>query len=57
MVVHLSRYEICNNENRGDKALEERYMSALESSTRKRSHCLILSRQKRTITDLLIYQR
>jgi transposase len=34
------------------KALEELYKSALDNSTRKRSHCLLLSRQKRTITDL-----
>ena len=34
------------------KALEELYKSALDSSTRKRSHCLLLSHQKRTITDL-----
>jgi len=34
------------------KALEELYKSALDNSTRKRSHCLLLSRHKRTITDL-----
>ena len=34
------------------KALEELYKNALDSSTRKRSHCLLLSHQKRTITDL-----
>ena len=34
------------------KALEELYKSALDNSTRKRSHCLLLSRQKLTITDL-----
>src|SRR5664279_4761249 len=34
------------------KALEELYKSALDNSTRKRSHCLLLSHQKRTITDL-----
>ena len=34
------------------KALEELYKSALDNSTRKRSHRLLLSRQKRTITDL-----
>ena len=33
-------------------ALEELYKNALDSSTRKRSHCLLLSHQKRTITDL-----
>ena len=33
-------------------ALEVLYKSALDNSTRKRSHCLLLSRQKRTITDL-----
>ena len=34
------------------KALEVLCKSALDSSTRKRSHCLLLSHQKRTITDL-----
>ena len=34
------------------KALEELYNSAPDNSTRKRSHCLLLSHQKRTITDL-----
>ena len=34
------------------KALEVLYRSALDNSTRKRSHCLLLSHQKRTITDL-----
>jgi len=34
------------------KALEELYKSAHDNSTRKRSHCLLLSHQKRTITDL-----
>jgi transposase len=34
------------------KALEVLYKSALDNSTRKRSHCLLLSHQKRTITDL-----
>jgi transposase len=34
------------------KALEELYKSAPDNSTRKRSHCLLLSHQKRTITDL-----
>ena len=33
-------------------ALEVLYKSALDNSTRKRSHCLLLSHQKRTITDL-----
>ena len=33
-------------------ALEVLYKSALDNSTRKRSHCLLLSNQKRTITDL-----
>ena len=34
------------------KALETLCKSALDNSTRKRSHCLLLSHQKRTITDL-----
>ena len=34
-------------------ALEVLYKGALDNSTRKRSHCLLLSHQKRTITDLL----
>jgi transposase len=34
------------------KALEELCKNALDNSTRKRSHCLLLSHQKRTITDL-----
>ena len=34
-------------------ALEVLYKSALDNSTRKRSHCLILSHQKLTITDLV----
>src|SRR5665648_235539 len=34
------------------KALEVLYKSALDNSTRKRSHCLLLSHQRRTITDL-----
>jgi len=34
------------------KALEVLYKIALDNSTRKRSHCLLLSHQKRTITDL-----
>jgi transposase len=33
-------------------ALELLYKSAVDNSTRKRSHCLLLSHQKRTITDL-----
>jgi transposase len=33
-------------------ALEVLYKGALDNSTRKRSHCLLLSHQKRTITDL-----
>ena len=33
-------------------ALEVLYKGAVDNSTRKRSHCLLLSRQKRTITDL-----
>ena len=33
-------------------ALELLYKSALDNSTRKRSHCLLLSHQKRKITDL-----
>ena len=33
-------------------ALEVLYKSAVDNSTRKRSHCLLLSHQKRTITDL-----
>jgi transposase len=33
-------------------ALEALYKSALDNSTRKRSHCLLLSHQKRAITDL-----
>ena len=33
-------------------ALELLCKSAVDNSTRKRSHCLLLSRQKRTITDL-----
>jgi len=33
-------------------ALQGLYKSALDNSTRKRSHCLILSHQKRSITDL-----
>jgi transposase len=44
------RYVTLNTEE--IKALEELYKNALDSSTRKRSHCLLLSRQKRTITDL-----
>ena len=34
------------------KALEELYKSAHDNSTRKRSHCLLLSHQKLTITEL-----
>ena len=34
------------------KALQVLCKSALDNSTRKRSHCLLLSHQKRTITDL-----
>jgi transposase len=34
------------------KALEMLYKSALDNSTRKRSHCLLLSHQKLTITEL-----
>jgi len=33
-------------------ALQVLYKSALDNSTRKRSHCLLLSHQKRRITDL-----
>jgi len=33
-------------------ALEVLYKSAVDNSTRKRSHCLLLSHQKLTITDL-----
>jgi len=33
-------------------ALELLYKSAVDNSTRKRSHCLLLSHQKRKITDL-----
>lgn len=33
-------------------ALESLYKSAPDNSTRKRSHCLLLSHQKRAITDL-----
>lgn len=33
-------------------ALEVLYKSAVDNSTRKRSHCFLLSHQKRTITDL-----
>jgi len=33
-------------------ALELLYKSAIDNSTRKRSHCLLLSHQKRKITDL-----
>jgi len=34
------------------KALEVLWKSALDNSTRICSHCLLLSHQKRTITDL-----
>lgn len=34
------------------KALEELYKNAPDNSTRKRSHCLLLSHQKWTIADL-----
>ena len=44
------RYVILKTEE--IKALEELYKSALDNSTRKRSHCLLLSHQKRTIADL-----
>ena len=44
------RYVILKTEE--IKALQVLYKSALDNSTRKRSHCLLLSHQKRTITDL-----
>jgi len=44
------RYVTLNTEE--IKALEVLCKSTLDNSTRKRSHCLLLSHQKRTITDL-----
>ena len=44
------RYVILKSEE--VEALEVLYKNSPDNSTRKRSHCLLLSHQKRTITDL-----
>lgn len=48
----LSHYEINNTKTEGIEALEKLHKNSTDNTVRKRSQCLFLSHQKRTITDL-----